>query len=290
MIDLRNDDRAVAGVVGFVLVLAAAVTYYSYAAQNEVPRVGAENERAWDADVGEALTRLAQSAGERAGTDAPVREVLRAAPDAPTQTIPFLAPLRSARAAGSLEYAQPCGGMTLQHAVGAASVEDLSASTGGCLSFRGDTVYAEPFRYRYELGGLLRIQGDRAMVLTGPPLDVSDEHVTLTVVELRGPSETLGVDRANAPIELEPRPGALELGAVTNADSFRWEFTTSYPETWRDWYQQTFEAADVTVTTSFTCANPLESGPLRGPCTVLVESPDPTSLSISYGRYEVDLG
>ena len=40
-----KDDQGVAAVVGFVLILAAAITYYSYVARNEVPRWGAQAEQ-----------------------------------------------------------------------------------------------------------------------------------------------------------------------------------------------------------------------------------------------------
>jgi len=285
-----NDDRAVAGVVGFVLILAAGITYYSWAAQTDVPRVGAENERAWDSEVGDALTRLANTAGARAGTDSAVREVIPAAPEAPTQTMPFLAPLRSARAAGSLEFAESCGGATLSHVGGAVSVIDLDNGSRGCITFRGDTAYADPFSYRIELGGVIRMQSDKAVVLSGPPLDVGASHVSLTLIEFDGYSQALGVDRASAPLSLAPRPGALEIGSSTNAGALEWRLTTSYPEAWRDWYQDRFDAAGVTATTSFTCAEPASTGPARGPCEVVISAPGPTSLSISYGRYQVDLG
>lgn len=284
------DDRGVAAVVGFVLILAAGVTYYSWAAQNDVPRVGAENEHDWDAAVSEALTRLAHTAGDRVGTDAVVREVLPPAPDAPTQSMPFLAPLRSARASGSLAYASECGGASLAHTTASGVVVDLQNGAKGCITFRGDTAYAESFTYRIELGGVLRTQGDKAAVLAGPPLDVTAGHVTLTMLELRGAPQTLGIDRANAPITLSPRPSALELGAVTNALTTSWTFTTDYPEAWRDWYDDRFDAAGVTAAMSIACADPLAAGPARGPCTLDIDLPGATSLSISYGRYEVGLG
>lgn len=285
-----NDDRAVAAVVGFVLILAAAVTYYSYAAQNDVPRVGAQNERDWDAEVGSALMRLVHAAGERVGTDASVREVLPPPPDAPTQTMPFLAPLRSARATGSIGYTEGCGGASLAHSTGAGIVTDLTDGAHGCLTFRGETSYAEPFAYRIELGGVLRTQGENAAVLAGPPMDIDATRISLTLIELRGTSQTLGIDNANAPVTLSPRPGAIELGASTNALTTSWTFNTSYPEAWRDWYDDRFDAAGVPATIGFACANPGAAGPARAPCALDIEILDDTSLSISYGRYDVDLG
>lgn len=276
--------------VGFVLVLAAAITYYSYASQEEVPRVGAENERGWDGDVGAALTRLAQAAGERAATQASVREVVPPAPDEPTQAIPLLAPLRSARAAGSLSYTEDCAGATLSHRVGTRTIVDVADGAKGCITFRGDTVYADAFSYRVELGGVLRTQGERAAVLVGPPLDVDAGRIALTLFDLRGVSQTLGVDRADAPIGLTPRPGALEAGAAVNADLASWTLTTVHPEAWEAWYAERFEAEGVAATFRTTCAHPGERGPARGPCELAIEVPGSRSVSISYGRYDVDLG
>lgn len=284
------DDHAVAGVVGFVLVLAAAVTYYSYAAQNEVPRIGTENERAWDAEVGSAITRLSQGAGERADSVSGVREVLPPAPEAPTQSIPLLAPLRSARASGSLSYTEDCAAATLTHYLGTVKIVDLVDGAHGCITFRGDTIYAEAFAYHIELGGVLRIQGERAAVLAGPTLDVDSDHIALTLIDLRGTSQTLGVDRANSPISLSARPGALEVGASTNSDLAAWTLTTSYPEAWADWYTSRFEAAGVPVTTGITCTDPLATGPARGPCDLEITLPGATSIAISYGRYDVNFG
>lgn len=284
-----DNDRGVAAVVGFVLVLAAGITYFSYTAQNEVPRIGAQNERAWDAEVGAALARLAQGAGERAGTDTSVSEVLPPAPEAPSQTVPFLSALRSVRASGSVAYETTCAGATLAHTTGTTTVTDLASGARGCLSFKGDTAYADSFSYRIENGGLLRAQGGRAAVLVGPPLDVSADHVALTLVELRGTSQSLGVDRASAPVSLTPRTGALDVGSAINADVVTWTFTTDYPEAWRDHYADRFSAAGVLALTSFTCADPSATGTARGPCEVTIALTQPTSLSISYGRYDVDL-
>lgn len=288
--NMMQDDRAVAGVVGFVLVLAAAVTYYSYAAQNEVPRIGAANEREWDADVGAALVRLAHTAGERAGTDTSVREVVPPAPDAPSQSVIFLAPLRSSRAAGSLSFEPGCGGADLQHLVGAVTIADITAGARGCLTFRGETSYAESFAYQLELGGILRLQDDDAAVLAGPPFDVTSSHIALTLIDMRGSAQSLGVDSADAPITLSPRPGAIELGSTPNAAAVSWSLTTDHPEAWRDWYASRFTAAGVPATTSITCADPSATGPARGPCDLDIAIGQPTSLSISYGRYDVALG
>lgn len=278
------DDRAVAGVVGFVLVLAAAVTYYSYAAQNEVPRIGAQNERGWDATVGAALVRLAHSAGDRAGTDTTVREVLPPAPDPPTQTMPFLAPLRSAGASGSVGFEPGCASAELTHTVGTLTVPDITSGARGCLTFLGQTAYAEPFVYHLELGGILRVQGDKAAVLAGPPLDVTSTRIALTLIDLRGEAQTLGVDSAETLLTLSPRPGALELGNSENALLARWTFTTSFPEAWRDWYMSRLSSAGIAATSTVTCTTP------GTPCELVIQVAQPTSLSISYGRYDVTIG
>lgn len=287
-----EDDRAVAGVVGFVLILAAAVTYYSYAAQSQVPRIGADNEEAWDAAVGDALTRLAQSAGERVGTGASAREVIPSPPEAPTQTMIFLAPLRSARAESSLAYTNDtssCGSTTLTHEKATITIADLVNGSQGCVTFRGETAYAPSFAYRLELGGLLRIQSDRAAVVVGPPLKVDRDHVALTIYDVEGATQTLGAGGADVTVSLTPRPSAIEVTSLMNADAITWSLVTSYPEAWRDWYQERFVAANVGLDASIVCANPGASGPARGPCTLTLEVLDPTSLAISYGGYDLRL-
>lgn len=283
----RSNDEAVAAVVGFVLIIAAAITAYSIAAQNEVPRIGARNERAWDADVGAGFIRLASAMGERAGSDAAVREILPAAPEAPSQTVALLKPLHSVRATGSLEYATQCGGATLTHFAGVV-VNDLVDGAKGCLTFQGANSYAEPFSYRIELGGVLRLQGEQAAVLVGPPLKVQGRNVSLTLSDLGGTPQSIGVDRASAPVTFAPKAGALEVGSSPNAQQAAWTFTTNYPEAWQRWYQD--RLGGVGLTTGITCANPGQTGPARGPCQLAVTLNSVESLSISYGRYEVALG
>src|SRR5207247_1155481 len=77
---LREDDSGVAGVVGFILVFAALVTYAAYVAHNEVPRWGADAGRSWDASVGDTLTKLDRSAAAGLGTQASATATVPPAP------------------------------------------------------------------------------------------------------------------------------------------------------------------------------------------------------------------
>src|SRR5687767_14795104 len=86
----RADDDAVATVVGFVLVLAAVVTYFGFVARNDVPEWGAEAEQDWDRDVGDALVRLGQSAGESLGAEQPVSGFVPPAPEPRSLSVPLL--------------------------------------------------------------------------------------------------------------------------------------------------------------------------------------------------------
>lgn len=288
-----RDDRAVAGVVGFVLILAAAVTYYSFAAQNEVPRTGAMNERAWDAKAGAIASELARSAGQNAGTFASVHEAFPPAPEAPTQLVPFLSPLHSSRATGTMSFNPLCGGATLTHESAGAVVMDLVDSAKGCFTFEGRTSYAEAFAYRIEHGGILRIQSDQTAVLGGPPMDITTvdgvTRISLTLLDLRGPAQSVGVDRTNVVVNLVPRPGSLEVASSTNAENATWSLTTSYPEAWNAWFVARLAEGGAAATTSFTCPG-VGSGPQRGDCQLQVNLAGPATLSVSYGRYDVTLG
>lgn len=286
---LARDDHGVAAVVGFVLILAVGITYYSYSAQSQVPAIGAANEQDWNAEIGDALIRLASAASGGAGTDTSASEILPPAPEAPSQTVMFLAPLRSVRASGSIAFDPSCASATMGHVTGAGPVTDLVDGARGCLTFRADTAYSESFAYQIELGGVLRMQDDKAVVLAGPPLEVSTSRIGITLIDMRGASQTLGVS-SDAPVTLSPRPGALEVTSQLNTNSVSWTLTTDHPEAWRNWYEDRFVSAGVPLTSTITCTTPGAIGPARGPCDVELTLTTPTSLSISYGRYDVTLG
>jgi hypothetical protein len=287
----RNDDHGVAGVVGFVLILAAAITAYSYAAQNEVPKRGAQNEEAWMSGAGSSLASLAHAAGAQAGAGTSPRALIAAPPDAPSQTIPFLAPIRSAKASGALSFDPDCGGATLAHAIpsSATAIVDLADAAKGCVKFDPQPAYAERTAYLIENGGILRLQGDKAFVVAGPGLTLENEPgkttAAITLVSLSGAAQSLGVD-AEIPIGLTPRMGSLEVVAPTNAMATTWTFTTSQPAAWLAWFQQQIDASGASGATVS------QTGPQTIEIHILGDNTQPldVSLSVSYGRYDVSLG
>jgi hypothetical protein len=278
-------------VVGFVLILAAAITAYSYAAQNEVPKRGAQSEQAWMSQAGSSLTSLAHSAGAQAGASTTARTLVEPPPDAPSQTIPFLAPIRSARASGTLSFDPECGGARLTHAIPSSStaIVDLADAAKGCLAFDPQPAYAERTAYAFENGGILRLQGDKAYVVAGPSMTLSSipgkTTAAITLVGLSGAAQSLGID-AELPVELAPKVGSLEVIAPSNAMAATWSFTTSHPAAWIAWFQQQIDAAGVPgAIVTQTGANGVDVN-IVGDNT----QPLDVSLSVSYGRYDVTLG
>lgn len=298
----HKDDQGVAAVVGFVLILAAAITYYSYVARNDVPRWGAESERAWDAQVGDSLLRLERAAGAGLGTDAAVSQSIPAAPAPKGLNVPFIAAVRPEPPSGSLAFDPDCGGLTATHDVGVVSVTDLAAGGKGCLAFRAQPTYTPAYSYLLENGGLLRVQGDHAVVLAGPPMELqvaSGQYVaSLTIVEMHGDASGVGADQSAVPIDLVPRPGSTESLAASNAASAAWTFSSAWPAAWAAWFDDQLKEAGLDATLNYAClagdtrCPGLASDEVRlqlfGP-NPLATVPD-LSVSLSYGRYDVTMG
>ena len=301
-----RDDHGVAAVVGFVLILAAAITYYSHVARNDVPRWGAEGEKAWDAAVGESLLRLERAAGAGIGSDASVTESVPAAPQPKGLNVPFIQAARAQPPSGSVSFDPDCGGVTAAHDIAGVTITDMTRAGTGCIRFRAQATYTASYEYLLENGGLLRIQGDRAAVLAGPALELKAETgrdlASLTVVEMRGPATGVGASQSAVPIDLVPRPGSAEAMAASNAASASWTLRTAWPGAWAAWFAAQIGEAGLDADHNYACVQgdaragcgglaPDEMrvvlyGP-NGPALPLV--PDVT-LSLSYGRYDVAMG
>lgn len=288
---LAADDRGVAAVVGFVLILAAAITVYSYEAQNEVPRMGARNEGAWQDSVGDSLATLAQSAAAEAGAGTSVRGTVAAPPAAPSLGIPFLRPIYSARASATVQMDPECGGATLNHSLPGlgTSINDLVGAGKGCLRFISQPAYAESVQFVIENGGIVRVQGSDAIVLAGPSLTLSKVDgrtvAAITLVNLSGLAQAQGIDSA-LPIELTPKASALEVLSSGNAEYVRWDVRTAHADAWARWFDQQIAASGLQG----------EADAVTTPTGVRVDvwGPNASSgdvvLSVSYGRYDVTLG
>jgi hypothetical protein len=297
-----QDDQGVAAVVGFVLILAAAITYYSYVVREDMPKWGAANEHAWDGAVGDAMTRLERAAGAAVGSDTSVRQDIPPAPGAPGLNVPFLSIARGAKAGGSVGFEPRCGGVDASHVVAGVTVPDVVGGARGCIVFRAEPAYAQGFGYRTEFGGVLRVQGDKAFVLSGPPLQLAQANgkyvASLTLVDLDGRAGSHGADNAPTTIDLSPRPATVESALLNNSASAAWTLTTAYPAAWSAWFADEIGQAGFDPALNYACAADDARCPGLGAndVRVVLGGPDGSaatpdlSLSISYGRYEASIG
>src|SRR5438552_11374751 len=135
---LQLDDRAVAGVVGFILVFAAFITYPAYVARSDVPRWGADAEHAWDTTVGDTLTKLDRSAASGLGSDASQTVTIPPAPTPKSTDVPLVNRFKAATPAGSVSFTGQCGGLTASHTTpGGVTVNDITNGAKGCIEFHG---------------------------------------------------------------------------------------------------------------------------------------------------------
>src|ERR1051325_8275377 len=156
----NDDDRAVAGVVGFILIFAAFITYAGYVARTDVPRWGADAEHAWDQNVGDTLARLDRSAAAGLGSDAATTITIPPPPEPKSTDIPLVSRFKASPPTGSIAFIPDCGGLTATHTVYPtnAVVYDIKDGAKGCIDFREQGSYAPSYGYRSEFGGLVRVE------------------------------------------------------------------------------------------------------------------------------------
>ena len=287
--------------VGFVLLLGALIAYYGYVAQEDVPRWGAEAEQGWDRQVGDALVRLDRAATASVGTTSAVTVLVPPAPEPRAFDMPLVGRAAPARPAGTLSFAPACGGVLAEHHVAGSTIRDVVDGAKGCLVFRGDPSYSAPFGYRGELGGMLRVQGDKASVLAGPPLDLAREgptyRVSLTLVGLTGAYGSLGADRAGVTVDLLPGAASVETANPPNAAHATWTFTTPYPDAWRTWFDDQLSQAGFDAAGNYACTKADGRCPGLGAdqVRIVLKGPDADGatldlrLSLSYVAYTVVL-
>jgi len=298
----REDDRAVAAVLGFVLVLAVLVSYLAYVANADVPRWGAEAERSWDRSVGDALARLDRAAAAGLGTDASTTIAVPGAPTPRAFDVPLVARTQPVAPSGSIAFEPDCGGIDALHEAEGAIVPDIRHGARGCLVFREQGTYAPSYSYRTELGGLLRVERNQAFVVTGPPLDLKNEGarylVSASFVDLRGASNAATVGGAGTPLDFAAGPSHVEQGQATNAASANWTFQTAYPAAWKAWFDGQLAGASFDPALNYVCAGgPSAACPdlAANEVRVILKGPQAASaipdlaLSISHGRYDVTI-
>lgn len=245
----REDDRAVAGAIGIILMLAVAVTAYAHAVRMNIPVYGEEAEREWDEYVSAAFQQMARSVAEGMETGSPVATTIPMPPAPRSIDIPFLGSAAPQSASGSVRFEGTCASATATHTLGSGQVvSDLQGGPTGCVAFHAEPVYSGAFGYRYELGGILRLQSGRAVVLAGPPLELdptgpAEYRVSLSLPGLRGDAVTSSTDAADVHVDVVPGPAATEVEQAPNAAEITWTLETAYPSAWKTWFQTRFAQA-----------------------------------------------
>lgn len=244
-----KDDQGVAGVIGVVLVLAVLVTAYGNAVRTDLPAYGADAERAWDDAVGSALRQFGRAMADGLTAGAPMAATLPPQPEPRALDVPLLGRAAPLPASALVSFVPGCASLTATHALADGSeVTDLRAGSTGCLRFQSEPVYSAPFAYRVELGGVLRVQGERAVVLAGPALELdattpTEYRVAIGVPGLRGEPATTSVGAGGVRIDLVSGPYAGEIEQAPNAGSAKWRLETAYPDAWRTWLETRFDAS-----------------------------------------------
>jgi hypothetical protein len=310
---LRQDDSGVAGAIGIVLVLAVVIAAYGNAVRTEIPVFGAAAERQWDQDVGETFRQLSRSLGAGLTAGAPMATLIPPPPAPGAVEIPILGRREPVPPGGVVGFMPSCASLSATHEVTDGRViNDLRAGAIGCLTFQSETVYSPSFAYRVEMGGLLRVQGERAVVLAGPPLELDagspdERRVALGVPGLRGDASTSTIAASSGRIDLVPGPHSGEIEQEPNAANASWQLTTSYPEAWRTWFETRFSQAGFVAARAapgpgqssadfvLSCA-PADC--TRGPdglgtLTVRIEGPrtdtNDLKLSLTYGLFDINV-
>lgn len=281
----RDDERALAGVVGFVLILALAVSYYGFVVHNSVPRWGAESERAWDGLVAGAMGQLASDAEN--GRAQTATALLPRPPEAQGLDVPFFGRTQPIAPGGALSFspAGSCGGIDVVRTAQGRAPQTTS-TLGGCLRFNATPVYTGAFGYVYENGALLRLQDGEAVLLRGPHLAliaVTDGagapvrlDATLRLEELAGRAFSLDVQNTDAHVSLASE-GASEAAPLlaANADRVSIVVRTDHPVAWKRWLDARFDAARVNeplFCPSAACATSV-ADEADGSVTIVLEGP-----------------
>lgn len=310
---LASSDSGVAGVIGVILILAVVITAYANAIRTDLPKFGAEGEHAWDRSTGDRLTQFTRALAEGLTAGAPLATIVEGPPKPRGVDVPLLGHAEPFAASGTIAFVPECASFSGDHTLASGvRIEDLRASAGGCLSFQAAPVYSPAFAYRVELGGMLRVQGDRAVVLSGPSLELDASNpnsyrVAIGVPGLRGDSTTTSVGATNARVDLVPGPFSVEVERSPNAASAEWRLRTAYPTAWKAWYETRLEQAGFlpvrsspgpggsssdysVVCAPVDCAQDAQG---LGTVVVRIEGPrvdgDDLRLSLSYGIFDVNL-
>lgn len=299
-----------------MLMLAVAVTAYANTVRAKVPVYGEEAERAWDQTIANSFLEVKRAVTEGMESGAPASATVPMPPLPRTIDLPFLGSVAPYPPSGSVRFEPGCAAASATHTLtSGTTVTDLTGGAGGCVAFAATPVYSLPFGYSYELGGVLRLQAGKAVVLAGPPLELdastpSEYRVSVSLPGLRGNAIGVSTDASNVHVDVVPGPAAAEVEQAPNAAHASWAFDTANPGAWKTWLSSRFTQAgfvaaraspapgESSADFSVNCVpadaegNCLTSGGI-GRVNVEIEGPRTDAadlkLSITYGIADVNL-
>jgi hypothetical protein len=301
------DDRAVAGVVGFVLILAVAISYYAYVAKSDVPRWGQENENNWNQLVESSMNQLAREAGSGVATGATVAGLVPQPPQPHSFDVPLLGRTQPVAPGGSVTFQQDSAYWWLNATGCDVACPSLQWSNNGSIDFKAETVYTQPFGYHLEYGGLVKegSSSSPGLVVVGPSIServLQDPagttnlsyQVAITLVDLRG-SGGSSIGGADVPIDLESTSGSTVSTLVQTSDPggvVTLNMTTHYGQAWKTWFSQTLGSAGFN-STRFNVTDTAETPACPGVCVTLESPPTanaqlapPLSVAVTQGLYD----
>lgn len=316
---MKEDDSGIAGAIGVLLILAVLVTAWANAMQTQIPLYGKEAEGDWDRDMAFALGEFTRAMGAGLTSGAPMAGILPMPPEARSLDVPLLGSASPQPPSGLIEFKPACASFTGTHVLAnGTTVVDLRDGSMGCLEFQAAPIYGPAFGYRIELGALLRVQGDRAVVLAGPPIELNasvglggsgsnEQRISLGLPGLRGPASSASLSGASARVDLIPGPHAGEIEQAPNAMKADWRIETAYPTAWKSWFETRFAQAGFVASRpsppvgassfdySLTCEPVDCSLGAGGKGVVLVNMEGPhiagadLKLSVTYGIFDVNI-
>jgi hypothetical protein len=254
----HDDERAIAAVVGFVLILAVAIGYYAYVAKQDVPRWGAQNERAWDDAVGTAMEQLTRDTYPALTSGASVVGSVPKVPQPQAFDVPLLGRTEPVPPDGVLSFSEDCRFDATFTTASPPGPPQMQALGSGCLTFDAQPVYASPFAFAIENGVLLRVQGTDA-IIAHPPLIKFQTHtanpganisarldVTTTLAALVGSGASASIDKSDVPIDLTQTGSSHTTSyATANANELSFTIATHHATAWATWFQEQFADAGI---------------------------------------------
>jgi hypothetical protein len=294
-----NDEGGYVAVVSIVLILAIMVGAYARAITSDVPRWGAESERAWEAQIVSSMGEVASATASFTGSGAKVS--IPPMPLARALDVPLIGQTAPAPASGAVAFDGDCASFSASHtSADGTQTTDIVDAAPGCIAFHGAMAYSPSFSYVVEFGGLVRVQSEGAVVLHGLPLDVTIEdglhRVTLGVASLAGAPTSISAEGTTTEVQVTPTSLSPERASRPNAAEVEWELETTNAAAWKLWFENELRDEGLTPGDHFsvTCAPISCASSPSDPALVKVSlsgpgSGDDVAVAIAHGSYAVQL-